>query len=181
MGAKITIDCATLMNKGLELIEAMRLYRLPMEQVSVVIHRQSVVHSPGGVCGRGGVGPTGGAGYAVAHSIGPHLAGPGPLSGARPDLLSCGPLTLTGRIWRPSCLGLCYGGSQGRGYGRCGPQWANEVAGGCIFWIRWAFYDIYDLVKQALDRVPFVKKPDLGQILAADRLAREAVYANLGG
>lgn len=45
MGAKITIDCATLMNKGLELIEAMRLYRLPMEQVSVVIHRQSVVHS----------------------------------------------------------------------------------------------------------------------------------------
>ena len=43
------------------------------------------------------------------------------------------------------------------------------------------FYDIYDLVKQALDQVPFVKKPDLGQILAADRLAREAVYANLGG
>lgn len=45
MGAKITIDSATLMNKGLEVIEAMRLYRLPVEQVDVVIHRQSIIHS----------------------------------------------------------------------------------------------------------------------------------------
>ena len=45
MGAKITVDCATLMNKGLEVIDAMRLYRLPPEQVDVVIHRQSIVHS----------------------------------------------------------------------------------------------------------------------------------------
>ena len=45
MGAKITVDCATLMNKGLEVIEAMRLYDLPLEQVDVVIHRQSIVHS----------------------------------------------------------------------------------------------------------------------------------------
>ena len=45
MGAKITIDCATLMNKGLEVIEAMRLYEMPLEQVDVVIHRQSIVHS----------------------------------------------------------------------------------------------------------------------------------------
>ena len=45
MGPKITVDCATLMNKGLEVIEAMRLYRLPLDQVSVVIHRQSIVHS----------------------------------------------------------------------------------------------------------------------------------------
>ena len=44
MGPKITVDCATLMNKGLEVIEAMRLYRLPLDQVSVVIHRQSIVH-----------------------------------------------------------------------------------------------------------------------------------------
>ena len=45
MGPKITVDCATLMNKGLEVIEAMRLYRLPLSQVSVVIHRQSIIHS----------------------------------------------------------------------------------------------------------------------------------------
>ena len=45
MGHKITIDCATLMNKGLEVIEAMRLYGLPLSQVDVLIHRQSIVHS----------------------------------------------------------------------------------------------------------------------------------------
>ena len=45
MGAKITVDCATLMNKGLEIIEAMRLYDLPLSKVTAVIHRQSVVHS----------------------------------------------------------------------------------------------------------------------------------------
>ena len=45
MGAKITIDSATLMNKGLEVIEAMRLYRLPLKQVSVMVHPQSIVHS----------------------------------------------------------------------------------------------------------------------------------------
>ena len=44
-GAKITVDCATLMNKGLEVMEAMRLYRLPLSQVSVVVHPQSIVHS----------------------------------------------------------------------------------------------------------------------------------------
>ena len=45
MGPKITVDCATLMNKGLEVIEAMRLYGLPLSQVEAVIHRQSIVHS----------------------------------------------------------------------------------------------------------------------------------------
>ena len=45
MGAKITIDSATLMNKGLEIIEAMRLYGLPLSKVNAVIHRQSIVHS----------------------------------------------------------------------------------------------------------------------------------------
>jgi 1-deoxy-D-xylulose-5-phosphate reductoisomerase len=45
MGPKITVDCATLMNKGLEVIEAMRLYRVPLEKVEVLIHRQSIVHS----------------------------------------------------------------------------------------------------------------------------------------
>ena len=45
MGPKITVDCSTLMNKGLEVIEAMRLYGLPLSQVDVVIHRQSIVHS----------------------------------------------------------------------------------------------------------------------------------------
>ena len=45
MGAKITVDCASLMNKGLEFIEAMHLFAMPPDRVSVVIHRQSIIHS----------------------------------------------------------------------------------------------------------------------------------------
>lgn len=45
MGAKITVDSATLMNKGLEFIEAMRLYRLPPEKIAIAVHRQSIIHS----------------------------------------------------------------------------------------------------------------------------------------
>ena len=45
MGAKITVDSATLMNKGLEFIEAMRLYRMPPEKIQIVVHRQSIIHS----------------------------------------------------------------------------------------------------------------------------------------
>ena len=55
MGAKITIDCATLMNKGLEVIEAMRLYRMPLEKMQVVIHRQSIIQlSASTNCGSSG-------------------------------------------------------------------------------------------------------------------------------
>ena len=45
MGAKITVDSATLMNKGLEVIEAMHLYHMPVEKISVVVHRESIIHS----------------------------------------------------------------------------------------------------------------------------------------
>ena len=45
MGAKITVDSATLMNKGLEFIEAMHLYHMPPEKISIVIHRESIIHS----------------------------------------------------------------------------------------------------------------------------------------
>ena len=182
MGAKITIDCATLMNKGLELIEAMRLYRLPMEQVSVVIHRQSVVHPLVEYVDGAVLAQLGAPDMRLPIQLALTWPDRAPLSGARPDLLSCGPLTFDRPdlgdlpawvlLWR-----------QPRPGGTAGAvlSGANEVAVGLYLLDQVGFYDIYDLVKQALDRVPFVKKPDLGQILAADRLAREAVYANLGG
>ena len=93
MGAKITVDCATLMNKGLEVIEAMRLYRLPLEQVQVVIHRQSIVHSmvefvDGAVMAQMGV-PDMRLPIQLALTYPQRTVCPvDPL-----DLLSCGPLT----------------------------------------------------------------------------------------
>lgn len=76
MGEKITIDCATLMNKGLEVIEAMRLYGLPLSQVDVVIHRQSIVHSLVEFRDGGRAGPARRAGYARAHPAGADLPEP---------------------------------------------------------------------------------------------------------
>ena len=69
MGPKITVDCATLMNKGLEVIEAMRLYRLPLAQVSRGDSPPEHRPLPGGVSGRSGSGPVGYAGYASAHPL----------------------------------------------------------------------------------------------------------------
>ncbi|MEI3088784.1 MAG: hypothetical protein V8T01_01950 [Oscillospiraceae bacterium] len=93
MGHKITVDCATLMNKGLELIEAMRLYGLPLAQVEAVIHRQSIVHSlvefrDGAVLAQLGM-PDMRLPIQLALTYPDRLANPAPGL----DLLTCRPLT----------------------------------------------------------------------------------------
>ena len=93
MGAKITVDCATLMNKGLEIIEAMRLYDLPLLKVEAVIHRQSVVHSlvefvDGAVLAQLGV-PDMRIPIGLAMTYPNRAHNPAPAL----DLLTCGPLT----------------------------------------------------------------------------------------
>lgn len=92
------------------------------------------------------------------------------MSGARPGPPVLRPLTFD----RPDletfpCLGLAMEAAKAGGTAGAVLSGANEVAVGLYLLDQVGFYDIYDLVKQALDRVPFVKKPDLGQILAADR------------
>ncbi len=67
MGAKITVDSATMMNKGLELIEAMWLYDLPPEDIEIVVHREHRALGRG-ICGRRGHRAARPAGYAPAHS-----------------------------------------------------------------------------------------------------------------
>lgn len=178
MGAKITIDCATLMNKGLEVIEAMRLYRMPLEQVDVVIHRQSVVHSM--------VEFTDGA---VMAQLGtPDMRLPIQLALTYPeriscpveplDLLSCGPLTFS----KPDmenfpCLALAYDCAKKGGTACPAMNGANEEAVAMFLRDEIGFYDIYGLVSQAVEGVPFLKNPTLEEILEADRQARAAVRA----
>ena len=176
MGPKITIDCATLMNKGLEVIEAMRLYRMPLEQVDVVIHRQSIVHSM--------VEFTDGA--VMAQMGAPDMRLPIQLAMTYPerkecivdplDLLTCGPLTFV----KPDveafpCLALAYECAKAGGTACPVMNGANEEAVALFLDDRIGFYDIYDLVKRAVDTVPFIQNPTLEQILEADRLARQVV------
>ncbi len=176
MGPKITVDCATLMNKGLEVIEAMRLYRLPLSQVSVVIHRQSIVHSlvefrDGAVLAQLGT-PD------MRLPIQYALTWPGRAeSPAEPlDLLSCPPLTFAqpDREAFP-CLRLAEEAAQEGGTACAVLNGANEEAVGLFLAERIAFHDISRLVAEARAEVGVIRRPSLEDILAADAAARRAV------
>lgn len=176
MGNKITIDCATLMNKGLEIIEAMRLYHLPLSQVDVMIHRQSIVHSlvefrDGAVMAQLGV---------PDMRIPIRLALTYPYRAENPDkpldLLNCGELTFC----KPDeeafpCLALAKE-AVSRGGNCCAVMnGANEAAVAKYLRDEIGFYDIPALVRGAMDAVPFTAQPDLEDILEADALARRFV------
>ena len=181
MGAKITIDCATLMNKGLEVIEAMRLYRMPLECVDVVIHRQSIVHSmveftDGAVMAQLGS-PDMRLPIQLAMTYPQRLSSPvEPL-----DLLTCGDLSFAAADMDAfPCLALARECAKKGGTACPVMNGANEEAVAMFLNDEIGFYDIYRLVKHAVDTVPFIQNPDLEQILESDRLARAAVrqFAN---
>ena len=176
MGEKITIDCATLMNKGLEVIEAMRLYDLPLEQVDVVIHRQSIVHSMVEFVD----------GAVMAQMGTPDMRLPIQLAMTYPDrldcvvepldLLSCGDLSFKAPDLESfPCLQLARDCAKTGGTACPVMNGANEEAVALFLRDRISFYDIYDLVSRAVDTVPFIQDPTLEQILESDRLARQAV------
>ena len=176
MGNKITIDCATLMNKGLEVIEAMRLYDLPLSKVDVVIHRQSIVHSlvefrDGAVMAQLGV-PDMRIPIRLAMTYPYRAENPAPPL----DLLSCGELTFCAPDETAfPCLALAKKAA-GRGGNCCAVlNGANEAAVAKYLKDEIGFYDIPGLVRGAMDAVPFVKSPDLNEILQADALARKFV------
>lgn len=176
MGAKITIDCATLMNKGLEVIEAMRLYDLPLEQVDVLIHRQSIVHSmveftDGAVMAQLG---------APDMRLPIQLAMTYPARSATPvdflDLTTCGALTFAHPDMQAfPCLKLARDCAAKGGTACPAMNGANEEAVALFLDDKIGFYDIYDLVCRAVDAVPFIANPTLEQILEADKRARAAV------
>ena len=179
MGPKITVDCATLMNKGLEVIEAMRLYRVPLEQVEVLIHRQSIVHSL--------VEFTDGA---VMAQLGtPDMRLPIQLALTYPqrtespverlDLTKCPPLTFCPPDYEKfPCLALARECARRGGTACPAMNGANEEAVALFLADKIGFYDIYRLVARALEQVPFIQNPTLEEILKADRLARLAVRQN---
>ncbi len=178
MGAKITVDCATLMNKGLEFIEAMRLYGVTPDQVDIAIHRQSIVHSlvefrDNAILAQLGVPdmrlPIE---YALTYPARcPAVAEP-------LDLFSCPPL----EFHRPdyetfTCLKLALQCARKPGTPCVVLNGANEAAVGLFLEDKIRFPEIGELVQYALETVPEGPADTLEQILEADRAAREAVYS----
>lgn len=175
MGAKVTIDSATLMNKGLEFIEAMRLYRMPPEKISIAVHRQSIIHSlveysDSAILAQLG---TPDMRLPIQYAFTWPERCPGP---AEPlDLFSCGALTFD----RPDletfpCLALALEAARTGGTATAVLNGANEVAVERFLRGEIGFYDIPRLVEKALAAVPVVQAPLLDDILEADRAARAA-------
>ncbi len=178
MGPKITVDCATMMNKGLEVLEAMALYELPLERVDVVVHRQSVVHSLVEFCD----------GAVLAQLGTPDMRLPIQLALTYParrespapalDLLTCGPLTFDPPDLETfPCLELAREAARRGGTACAAMNGANEAAVGLFLEDRLGFYGIAEAVARAMDETPWTAEPTLEEILAADRAAREIVRA----
>ena len=176
MGAKITIDSATLMNKGLEFIEAMRLYHMPPQQIQVVVHRESIIHSlvefnDGAILAQLG---TADMRVPIQYALTWPERTPGPATPL--DLLTGPPLTFA----KPDpdtfrCLGLALECAQKGGTSTAILNGANEVAVELFLEEKISFLDIARLVEGALERVASKPADTLEDVLEADREARQAV------
>lgn len=180
MGAKITIDSATLMNKGLEVIEAMRLYHMPPEQIAIVIHRESIVHSLVEYCDGAVLAQLGTADMRLPIQYA--LTWPERTEGpAKPlDLFACPPLTFK----RPDletfrCLKLALECAKVGGTATAILNGANEMAVELFLKDEIGFLEIEGLVEEALNRIPSVSQPELEAVLEADNRARQVVLESI--
>ena len=176
MGAKITIDSASMMNKGFEVIEAKWLFDVDADKIQVVVHPQSIVHSAvqfqdGAVKAQLGA-PDMRVPIQLAMSYPVRLESSFPrldwwdmqdLTFERPDLN------------RFPCLALAMECAKKGGTACPVMNGANEEAVAKFLRDEIGFYDIYRLVRHAVDTVPFIQNPTLEEILEADRLARICV------
>ena len=180
MGAKITVDSATLMNKGLEFIEAMRLYRMPPEKIQIVVHRQSIIHSMVEYCDNAILAQLGTADMRLPIQYALTWPERTPAAATELDLFSCPSLTFE----RPDpdafrCLALAMECARKPGTACAILNGANEAAVELFLQDKIGFLDIADLVEYALQSVPAQQTAALEDVLEADRAAREAVYSHV--
>jgi 1-deoxy-D-xylulose-5-phosphate reductoisomerase len=174
MGAKITVDSATLMNKGLEVIEAQQLFGLRLDQIKVVIHRQALVHSmvefvDGSLLAQVGV-------TDMKLPIQYAVSCPERWSGdrLRLDPLATGPWTFEAPDRRRfPCLGLAYEAARRGGTAPCALNAANEVAVAAFLDGRLAFVNIPRVIAGTLARTPRLGRVTLDDIFDADAAARD--------
>ena len=178
MGAKISVDSATMMNKGLEFIEAMHLFSVSPDDIEVVVHPQSVIHSmveltDGTVLAQLAV-PDMGLPIQYAMSWPERMPSPyqrldwtamRDFSFERPD------------FEKTPCLGLAIDCARKGGSAPAVLSAANEAAVGLFLAHRIGYNDIYASVFAAVNGIAFIETPSLSQILEVDTAAREFVYA----
>ena len=176
MGAKISVDSATMMNKGLEFIEAMHLFGVTPEEIEVVIHPQSVIHSmvelvDGTVIAQLGV-PDMGLPIQLALTYPERKAS----MFERLDFTKLRDLSFEAPDFEKTpCLKLAMDAARTGGTAPCVMSAANEVAVGLFLRHELGYNQIYDAAAGAIEAVGVVQNPDLDTILEADSAARAYV------
>ncbi|MDL1968300.1 MAG: 1-deoxy-D-xylulose-5-phosphate reductoisomerase [Deltaproteobacteria bacterium] len=174
MGKKISIDSATLMNKGLEVIEAKHLFGVSHDMIKVVIHPQSVIHSmvayrDGAVIAQLGIPDMKGAiAYAISYPKRLELKQP------IPDFVNIGALTFQQPdLTKFPCLALAFKACEMGGTMPAVLNASNEVAVEAFLDKRISFTNIPELIKNTMEKHSSVKNPALSDILEADKWGRE--------
>ena len=176
MGAKISVDSATMMNKGLEFVEAMHLFGVTPDNIQVVIHPQSVIHSmveliDGTVIAQMGV-PDMGLPIQLALTY-PERK---PSMFERMDFWNMKDMTFEAPDYEKTpCLKLAMDAARTGGTAACIMSAANEVAVHAFLAHKLGYNRIYDAAAGAIDAVGVTQHPDLDTILAADDAARRYV------
>ena len=179
MGAKISVDSATMMNKGLEFVEAMHLFGVSPDDIQVVIHPQSVIHSmvelvDGTVIAQLGV-PDMGLPIQLALTY-PRRC---PSMFRRLDFSTLQALSFEAPDYEKTpCLKLAMDCARLGGTAPCVMSAANEVAVGLFLRGQLGYNRIYEAAASAVEKLGYVKQPDLETILAADEAARTYVLEN---
>ncbi len=181
MGAKITIDSATLMNKGLELIEAVRLFDVEPEQVEIVVHRQSIVHSAVEYEDGAVIAQLGTADMRIPIQLALTYPERIPSPAKRLSLTDVGTLTFE----KPDeetfdCLKAARRSLKMGGNAPCIINCANEAAVSLFLKDKIKFLEIGEAVNSALSDVKFISEPTLDRLLETQRLAEDHVYKKYG-
>ena len=177
MGAKISVDSATMMNKGLEFIEAMHLFAVDPDHIQVVVHPQSVIHSmvellDGTVLAQLAVPDMG---LPIQYAMTWPDRAPSPYE--RLNFWQMKDMTFEAPdLEKTPCLGLAMDCARRGGTAPAAMSAANEAAVALFLAGKIGFNDIYDRVAEAVERTAFISQPTLDDILAADGEARRLVY-----
>jgi 1-deoxy-D-xylulose-5-phosphate reductoisomerase len=178
MGAKISVDSATMMNKGLEFIEAMHLFGVTPDDIQVVVHPQSIIHSmvelvDGTVLAQMGVPDMG---LPIQYAMTWPERADSPYQ--RLNFWDMKDMTFQAPdLEKTPCLGLAMDCARRGGTAACVMSAANEEAVALFLGHRLGYNAIYDLVAQAVEALASDRADSLDEILQADRAAREFIRA----
>ena len=180
MGPKITIDCATLMNKGLEVIEAHHLFGVPMDRVSVLVHRQSKVHSMVEFVDGTTKAQLGASDMRAPIQYALSYPERWDATAERVNWWECGPLTFSAPDTEAfGCLELAYEAGRTAGTLPCAMNAANEVANAGFRQGMCDFLDIERIVSNVMDQTRVERVESIQQLDEVDARARAQASATL--